>query len=119
MQPKLGWEICLDCQISPIIAKWLREETGYIVKSSYILNLQGLDDDVIYRLAKANETKVIFISKDSDLPDLVQRFGAPPKLIYIKFGNTESRVLFNLIMQNLQSAMRRLITDNVNIVDME
>ena len=42
MQP--DWEIWLDCNISPIIAKWLKEKTGWKVQSAYILNLYKLND---------------------------------------------------------------------------
>lgn len=42
MQP--DWEIWLDTNISPAIAKWMNEETGVIVKSSYSLSLHHLTD---------------------------------------------------------------------------
>jgi len=41
---QLDWEIWLDNNISPIIAKWLADETGWIVKSSYSLQLHFMDD---------------------------------------------------------------------------
>jgi LysM repeat protein len=51
MPPEL-WEIWLDTQLSPIIAKWMAEHTGYTVKSSYILQLNNLSDTVIYTSQK-------------------------------------------------------------------
>jgi predicted nuclease of predicted toxin-antitoxin system len=118
MQHNIDWEIWLDCNISPIIAKWLQEHTNYIVKSSFILNLYGLSDEGIYNLAKENEKKIILISKDSDLPQLINRFGTPPKLINLQLGNTDNKVLFNFLLKNLPEALKSLIDDNASIVDL-
>ncbi len=46
MQP--DWEIWIDTNISPIIAKWMAEHTGLVVKSSYSLSLHYLIDKEIY-----------------------------------------------------------------------
>jgi hypothetical protein len=54
MQRKLDWEFWLDCHLSPIIAKWLNEKTGYVFKSAYILNLYKLNDLETYELANFN-----------------------------------------------------------------
>ena len=62
MQRELQWEFWLDCHLSPIIAKWLKEKTGYNFKSAFILNLHGLNDIEIYELAKKNSSNVILIS---------------------------------------------------------
>jgi hypothetical protein len=45
MQP--DWEICLDTNISPVIAKWMSDFTGYTVKSSYSLSFQKTDDLIL------------------------------------------------------------------------
>ncbi len=77
---QLEWEFWIDTHISPIIAKWLHDETGWNVKSFYILQLNNSEDELIYRKAK-EKGNVIIISKDSDFPNLVNSFGDPPKLI--------------------------------------
>jgi len=46
------WEIWLDKHISPAIAKWMTDYTGFIVKSSYTFSLHHLNDIDIYRNAK-------------------------------------------------------------------
>lgn len=51
MQP--DWEIWIDTNISPIIAKWMAESTGLISKSSYSLSWHYLTDKEIYEKAKA------------------------------------------------------------------
>jgi hypothetical protein len=39
MQHNPDWEFWLDCHLSPVIAKWMMEATGYVFKSAYSLNL--------------------------------------------------------------------------------
>lgn len=118
MQRKLDREFWLDCHLSPVIAKWLNEETGYIFKSAYIQKLHGLTDIEIYELAKKS-SNVILISKDSDIPDLINRYGSPPKLINLKIGNTHNRILFKFLLDNLEAALIKLIDEDIHIVDLE
>jgi predicted nuclease of predicted toxin-antitoxin system len=59
------WEIWLDVHISPVIAKWMAEHTGYTVKSSYLLDLSTMDDFSIYQKAKSLGN-IILVSKDTD-----------------------------------------------------
>ncbi|HRH59319.1 MAG TPA: DUF5615 family PIN-like protein [Chitinophagaceae bacterium] len=115
---QLDWEIWLDNQISSIIAKWMMDETGWTVKSSYTLQLHFKSDLQIYNEAKA-AGKVIIISKDSDLPQIITRLGAPPKLINIKIGNCHNRVLWNFIRNRLYKAIEELQKEYISIVDLE
>ncbi len=50
---QLNWEVWLDAHLSPIIAKWLKDKTGWNVKSAFVLNLYSLDDIQIYEKAKS------------------------------------------------------------------
>lgn len=43
------WEIWLDSNISPVIAKWMIEYTGMIIKSSYSLSFNVSADLDIYK----------------------------------------------------------------------
>ncbi len=73
----------VDVHISPIIAKWIKEDFGYEIKSSFILQLKNLDDLEIYYKAK-EAGYVIIISKDSDLPAIIDRLGSPPKVTILQ-----------------------------------
>ena len=115
---QLDWEIWLDNHISPIIAKWMSEATGWTVKSSYILQLHFKEDMQIYEEAK-NYGKVIILSKDSDLHEIITRLGAPPKLINLKIGNCDNKVLWNFILGRMYPAVEALQKQDVNIVDLE
>ena len=94
---------------SPIIAKWLIEDTGYVVKSSYTLKLYGLSDTEIYNKAKANGN-VVIISKDTNLDQIISLKGAPPKLILLRIGNCDNRILFTFLKNNLENAIKLLTT---------
>ena len=116
--PPEYWEIWLDTQLSPIIAKWMSEYTGFTVKSSYSLNLHNLTDTAIYNKAKS-QGNVILISKDADFPELISRLGSPPKLIVIKKGNCDNRVLWEFIKPNILKSVELLISSDVDIVELE
>jgi predicted nuclease of predicted toxin-antitoxin system len=97
---QLDWEIWLDAQLSPIIAKWLKDKTGWNIKSAFVLKLFSLNDYQIYEKAKSHGN-IILLSKDSDLIDIILQKGSPPKLINIKIDNCDNRILFNLLAPKL------------------
>lgn len=88
----IEWEIWLDVHLSPVIAKWMHEFTGLSVKSAYTVKFYSLNDFEIYQRAQ-DRGNVILISKDSDFDELISRLGSPPKLIFLKTGNCDNRIL--------------------------
>ena len=116
--PPDHWEIWLDTQLSPVIAKWMAEYTAFTVKSSYSLQLHFLSDLVIYNKARTSG-KIILVSKDADFPELISRLGSPPKLIVIKKGNCDNRELWEFIKPNIAKAVKLLSTTDVEIVELE
>mgnify|MGYP001163328893 CR=1 FL=1 len=116
MQP--DWEIWIDTNISPIIAKWVAERTGLAVKSSYSLSLHHLTDKEVYENAKA-QGQVILISKDADFPELINRLGYPPKLISIKIGNMGSRQLWERIHAGVVEGVKILMDSDIAIVEID
>jgi predicted nuclease of predicted toxin-antitoxin system len=116
--PRDEWQIWLDTQISPAIAKWMSEHTGYIVKSSYTLHTNSMSDLDIYQKAK-DHGKVIIISKDADFSELVVRLGSPPKLINLKIGNCRNSILWSTIKPYINNVIDILIKTEMNIVDLE
>jgi predicted nuclease of predicted toxin-antitoxin system len=116
--PPESWEIWLDTQLSPIIAKWMNEYTGFTVKSSYTLQLHHVTDTAIYNNARATGN-VIIISKDADFSELISRLGSPPKLITIKKGNCRSRELWDFIKPNIIKAVDLLISTDIDIIELD
>ena len=116
MQPE--WEIWLDTHISPAIAKWMTDYTGFVVKSSYVLLHNNLDDIVIFQKAK-ERGNVILISKDTDFGELISRLGAPPKLIGLQIGNCDNRTLWEFIRPEIKECIRLLVNSEIAIVELE
>ena len=114
--PHNSWEIWLDTQLSPAIAKWLAELTGFVIKSSYSLNLHYQTDVAIYNQAK-QQGNVILISKDADFPELISRLGSPPKLVVIKKGNCDNKTMWAFIKPHIEKAITLLITTEIDIVE--
>ena len=112
------WEIWLDGNISPIIAKWMSDYTGFSVKSAYILSFQRESDLSIYRKAQSIGN-VILISKDSDFPEIINRFGAPPMLINLKIGNCKNKELWEILQPTILHAINLLVSREFDIVDIE
>jgi predicted nuclease of predicted toxin-antitoxin system len=115
---QLDWEIWLNSNLSPAIAKWIQVETSFLVKSSYVLGLNGVDDITIYNKAKAYG-KVILVSKDKDFALLIEALGTPPKLILIKKENCDNRILWEFIRPRIQAAISMLTDTNLDVVELE
>ena len=80
-------ELWIDAQISPAIALWINENYPDInAKSFRSLGLRDAKDIEIFMLAK--RSNCILVSKDVDFQQLLQKFGSPPKLIWLTCGNT-------------------------------
>ncbi|MET0572166.1 MAG: DUF5615 family PIN-like protein [Pedobacter agri] len=109
-----NWEIWTDTNISPIIAKWISEHTKFKTRSSYSLKLHSVQDLTIYKLAKIHGN-IIIISKDSDFVEIIDWFGAPPKLILIKFGNCSNQIFWHKLKPLINSALEVLLNDNEEI----
>lgn len=116
--PPDPWEIWLDVQLSPIIAKWMAEYTGLNVKSSFVLGYKNLTDYAIYQQARAYGN-VILISKDADFTDIINRLGSPPKLISLKVGNCDNRTLWHFLQKHIVKAIQMLLESDVNIIEIE
>jgi predicted nuclease of predicted toxin-antitoxin system len=112
------FEIWLDAHLSSILTKLIKEDFGYTCKSSFILNLHGLDDEAIYQKAK-EKGYVIFITKDSDFLKLVHRLGSPPKVIVVKAENMKSRYLYPRLKPHLERSVRQLTQFNHQSIEID
>lgn len=116
MQP--NWEIWLDNNVASIIGKWLKDDFNLVVKSAYTLQTKTMSDIEFYNKAK-KAGNVIIISKDSDILDLINLHGAPPKLINIKSGNKPNRILYSVLKRHIERAIRFLTDFDNDIIQIE
>ena len=100
-------EIWIDAQLSPALAAWVnRNYEDLEAKSVRAVGLRDAGDEGIYRAAR--RTEVIVMTKDSDFPNLLDRFGPPPKVIWVTCGNTSNRRMRKILKQTLRSAVEML-----------
>ena len=73
--------IWINAQLSPAIAFWI--ESNFNVKAIALrdLGLRDAEDQEIFIAAK--NANVVMMTKDSDFISLLDRFGLPPKIIWL------------------------------------
>ena len=65
--------------------------------------MRNAKDLEIFNAAK--EADIVLITKDSDFSDLIQRFGAPPRVIWLRCGNTSNTRLKQIFLRTLAEAI--------------
>lgn len=95
--------VWLDNHLSPALARWIEEEFGAQSVQIRELGLARASDPVIF--AAAGKAGAIFMTKDRDFAELVDRLGAPPAIILLTCGNTSTAHLRVLLKDRLALAM--------------
>jgi predicted nuclease of predicted toxin-antitoxin system len=106
--------IWLDANISPVIARFISENFGIDCFHITSLPVDISDDEAIFNFAK-QKAGVIITSKDHDFILLQNRLNAPPKIIWLTFGNTPNAVVKEKLNLHLAEALKQLKT--VDIVE--
>ncbi|WP_163560258.1 DUF5615 family PIN-like protein [Halomonas sp. NO4] len=96
----------VDAQLSPHLAQWLTENCGVDACSVRYLGYRDADDETIF--AEARKANVIVLTKDRDFPDLLERHGPPPKVIWITMGNTSNARMREVLSRLLPAALEML-----------
>lgn len=99
--------IWVDAHLSPAISIWISTTFGIRALALRDVGLRDAEDPDIFEAAKAQE--VIFMTKDSDFVDLVNRFGAPPQIIWLTCGNTSNARLQEILSATLPEALELLL----------
>jgi predicted nuclease of predicted toxin-antitoxin system len=98
--------IWIDAHLSPAIATWITNTFGVTALALRDLGLRDAEDTEIFEAAKAQG--VIFMTKDSDFVDLVDRLGEPPQIIWLTCGNTSNAQLREILSSVLPEALKLL-----------
>ncbi len=98
--------IWINAQLSPAIASWIN--VNFTVEAAALgdLGLRDAEDVDIFHAAK--KADAIVITKDRDFVDLLDRFGAPPKIIWLTCGNTSNEKLKQIFTTHLSAALEIL-----------
>jgi len=108
-------KIWVDAQLSPSISLWITAEFGVESAPLRDLGLRDAEDVTIFDLAR--EAGAAILTKDKDFVTLVQRFGPPPRIIWLTCGNTSNAALKSLLSATFSDAMH-LIEDGEAIVEL-
>lgn len=107
--------IWIDAHLSPAITIWISNTFENI--SAFALRDLGLRDAEDLEIFESAKVKnVIFITKDSDFVDLVERKNAPPKIILLTCGNTSNARLKEILSTRLLEALE-LLKAGENLVE--
>ncbi|BAY16956.1 hypothetical protein NIES21_27900 [Anabaenopsis circularis NIES-21] len=98
--------IWIDAHLSPAIATWISNTFGITALALRDVGLRDAEDLEIFEAAKTQE--VIFVTKDSDFVDLVERLGTPPQIIWLTCGNTSNSRLQEILIATLPKALELL-----------
>ena len=99
-------KLWLDAQVSPAMAEWITERFGYEATAVRDVGLRDASDIEIFKAAK--QTNAVLVTKDSDFSHLIQRLGAPPRVIWLRCGNTSNQRLRRLFERSLRQAIALL-----------
>lgn len=103
--------IWIDAQLSPAIASWTSINFAVEARAIRDVGLRDAGDEEIFLAAKKAET--IVMTKDRDFVDLLDRFKAPPKIIWLTCGNTSNKKLQEILTTHLSAALDILANDDL------
>ena len=98
--------IWVDAQLSPAIAEFIEKELGIQSASSRRFGMTSAKDVDIFEAARASN--VVVLTKDIDFVLQIQRKGPPPKVLWLRCGNTSNAHLRGLLRQVLPTALQLL-----------
>ena len=95
--------IWLDAHLPPAIAPWITGQFPVAAVAVRDLGLRGSKDREIFLAGRRADA--IVMTKDRDFAWLLRELGAPPKVIWLTFGNTSNARLKQILARNLGSAL--------------
>ena len=76
----------IDAQLPPSLAPWITDTFQVKAYSVSYLGLREATDEQIFMAAR--QADAIVITKDTDFTYLLDRFGPPPRILWVTIGNT-------------------------------
>ena len=107
--------IWLDAHLSPSISRWISETFTVECASARELGLRDALDPPIFAAARA--AGAIVMTKDADFASRVERLGPPPRVIWLRCGNTSNAALKDLLTRELPHCIARL-ADGAAIIEL-
>ena len=98
--------IWLDAQLQPTLAPWMGVVFGLNAIAVRDLGLRGAKDFAIFTAAR--KADAVVLTKDADFVHLLAQHGPPPKVIWLRCGNTTKERLQQILNEALPSALKML-----------
>jgi predicted nuclease of predicted toxin-antitoxin system len=98
--------IWVDAQLSPALAPWITQQFGIEAFSVKRLGMVNSNDLLIFEAARS--ANAVVLTKDADFGLLLDRFGPPPQVLWIRCGNTSKAHVQRILTATLPSAVRLL-----------
>ena len=99
-------KVWIDAQLSPALAPWIENTFDVDAFSVQWLKFQETSDKDIFLAAR--EAKAIVMTKDYDFVELLDQFGPPPQIIWIRCGNTSNAQMREILLQNFPKVLSLL-----------
>jgi predicted nuclease of predicted toxin-antitoxin system len=107
-------KLWLDAQLPPGLAGWIEAKFRLPARAVRDLGLRDAEDEEIFRAARAADA--IVITKDSDFLVLLERYGPPPRVVWVRCGNTTNAYLREIFSNRLALALA-LLQEGEHIVE--
>ena len=104
----------VDAQLPPGLAHWLGSTFAVESVALRDIGLLYAKDTTIFSAAR--EAQAVLVSKDIDFVDLVQRCGAPPRLLWVTCGNVSNARLREVFSATFPRALA-LLAEGREIVE--
>ena len=95
--------IWVDAQLSPRTARWISEQFSFESKALRDFGLRDAEDYEIFEAARKSDA--LILTKDADFLHLLERYGSPPKVLWLNCENTSEVALQQLLAKHLLSAL--------------
>lgn len=96
-------KLWLDAHISPALARWISAEFTIPASPVRELGLRDAKDREIFLAAR--EADAVVITKDIDFVHMLRQHGPPPRVIWLRCGNTSNARLRDLLFVMLPRAI--------------
>ena len=106
--------VWIDAQVSPALAVWMRERFAVEASAVRDLGLVQAEDQGIFAAARA--AGAVVLTKDADFVELLERLGPPPRVVWLRCGNT-SNARLRMILERWWPKVEELLAAGEKLIE--
>jgi predicted nuclease of predicted toxin-antitoxin system len=100
-------KLWLDAQLPPSLAGWVNPQgLGLEAVAVRALGLRDALDPEIFQAAR--QANALVMTKDRDFINLLEQYGPPPQVIWLRIGNSSNQALQETLATTLAPALNLL-----------